>query len=607
MCICTLYSAITFAAVGGGMEIQMKKITCMLLAVALLCGALFSLASCGAPEDSGAQISVYLGPEVYDFDPTDYYADSNAEQVMSLLYEPLFKVNSKGELKCAAAKNYSVDKTNRKIVVSLRESYWSDEIRVKAEDFIYAWREVLLEPNNPNPAAALLYDVENAIGVKAGDVSYSDFGAVATGTYQITITYREGADYNQLLRNLASVATSPLRQDVVSIAKTYWSKDIITIVTNGPFTLDNLDREIGDFTLSRNLGYHQKSSAKDYTKNVTPESLVSFITTDGALNLTYDDIANKTVFYMGDATLEDRAANKDKAKAVDALSTYTYVFNTEKALFANKNVRLALSLALDRAAIQEAVTFGKAATGFLPDPISKAVYGKNAEARIPSDYAENMNQAKSLISSAHLAAKDMKFTLTINDDEESIAIAELAKSAWEQLGFKVTVKKVSSIKSTIIDTTLDEEKVIEDSAIQTLVKEASYGKRDFDVIAVDWQMYSNDAFVALSAFTSHMNGNGTDFTSGAARKNISGWTNAEFDQYMNAAYFAETDAERNEALKKAEEILLDSAPVVPVLYNQNFAFISGDLSSISTDAFGNFVFTKVEQKNYKKYLPSDEE
>ena len=607
MYVYTAYSAITFAAVCGGMENQMKKITSMLLAVVLLCGTLLSLASCGAPEDAGAQISVYLGPEVYDFDPTDYYTDSNAEQVMSLLYEPLFKLNSKGELKCAAAKDYSVDQVKRQIVISLRESYWSDEIRVKAEDFIYAWREVLLEPNCPNPAAALLYDIENAVAIKSGDSTYSDFGAVATGTYEITITYREGGDYNQLLKNLASIATSPLRQDVVSIAKTYWSKDITTIVTNGPFSLDTIDREIGDFTLSRNLGYHQKSSAEDYTKNVTPNALISFITTDGVLNLTYDDITNKTVFYMGDATLEDRAANADKAKVADDLSTYTYVFNTENPLFANKNVRFALSLALDRAAIAEAVTFGKAATGFLPDPISKAVYGKAGEARISSDYAANMIQAESLIAAANLSASDMKFTLTINDDEESIAIAELAKTAWEELGFRVTVKKVSSVKSTIIDTTLEEEKILEDSAIQALVKEASYGNRDFDVIAVDWQMYSTDAFVALSAFTSHMNGNGTDFTSGVARTNISGWTNVAFDQYMNAAYFADTDAERAEALKNAEKILLESAPIVPVIYNQSFAFISSDLSSISVDAFGNFVLTKVAQKNYKQYLPSDEE
>ena len=157
----------------------MKKIVSLLLATVLLCGALLSLGSCGAPEDAGAQISVYLGQDVLDFDPTDYYTDSTADQVMSLLFEPLFKLDEDGDLEYAAAEDYDVDESERKIVIDIRETYWSDEIRVKAEDYVYAWAEVLLETSNPNPAAALLYDIENAIAVKAG-ASSANFGAEAT-------------------------------------------------------------------------------------------------------------------------------------------------------------------------------------------------------------------------------------------------------------------------------------------------------------------------------------------------------------------------------------------------------------------------------------------
>lgn len=584
----------------------MKRIISLLLVSCLLCGTMLSLASCGAPDDPGAEIAVNLGGEVFDFDPTDYYTDSNAEQIMSLLYEPLFKVNSKGELSCAGASDYSVDEKNRVITVNLRKSYWSDEIRVQASDYIYAWRDILLEPSNPNPAAALLYDIENAVATKSGDSTYS-FGAVSTGAFELKITYREGADYKQLLKNLASVATSPLRQDVVSIAKTYWSKDVSTIVTNGPFAVKTFDYDVGEFTLARNLGYHQNPAAEDYDDKVKPAELVSIIATDGEHTLTYDDIAKKTVFFMGDATLEDRAANAKRAKVADDFSAYTYVFNTEKGIFADKNVRRALSLAINRAEIIEAITFGKAATGFLPDVVAKSVYGKSPMARISADHESNLSVAKSLLSAANLSDDEKAFTLTVNDDEESLAVAEIAKTAWSELGFKVTIEKVSTVKTTIIDTNLDEEKIIEDSAIQTLIKEASYGNRDFDVIALDWQMYSSDALVALSAFTSHMNGNGKNLNSGEMRKNVSGWTNADFDQYVNLAFYAKTAEERKEALKNAEEILLDESPVAPLIFNQSFAFISGELKSVSFDGFGNFVFTKAEQKNYHKYLPKEEE
>ena len=588
----------------------MKRILSLLLAVAMTAASLFSLSSCGVPKDAGAEIAVYLGDAVYDFDPTDYYTDSNAEQVMSLMFEPLFKVNSKGELSCAAAKKYSVDEVNREIVITLRESYWSDEIRVVADDFIYAWRQVLLNPEKPNPAAVLLYDIENAIAIKSGEKSYAEFGAVKTGRYEITIKYRQGADYKQLLKNLASVATSPVRQDIVEASEfssSYWAKDISTIVTNGPFRISALDYSVGEFSLARNLGYHQKPTAKKYTQNVTPGELIStFLVNGEALELTYDDIASKTVFFMGDATLEDREDNKSRAKVADDLSTYAYVFNVDNPLFAIKEVRQALSLALDRAAIAEAVTFGKAATGFLPDAVAKSIYGKTVTPRLVADYEENLAKAKDLIKSAGLDDSSMHFTLTINDDEQSKAIATMAQAAWRDLGFTVTIKTVGRVETTVMDTLYNEDKVIYDSGIQALVKEASYGNRDFDVIAIDWQLYSTDAFVALSAFAGSMYGNGVDQAGNVVRSNISGWTNSLYDQYINAAYVANTKAERQEALKKAEQILLDSCPIAPVLYNQSFAFVSKDLSGLKVDGFGNFVFTKVSQKNYEKYLKEEE-
>ncbi len=573
----------------------------------MLLGSMLVLSSCGEPKDAGAEISVYLGDGFYDFDPTDYYADSNAEQVMSLLYEPLFKLNSKGKLECAAAKEYTVDEPKRQIVISLRETYWSDDIRVKADDYIYAWREVLLNPANPNPAAALLYDIENAAAIKLGSKSYAEFGAVKSEIYEITITYGEGADYEQLLKNLASVATSPLRQDIVSASKTYWSKDRSTIVSNGPFRIEALDYDLGDFTLARNLGYHQPSSAKNYTKHVSPASLVSFFVREGEKELSYSDIENKTVFYMADATLADRADNADKAKTAEDASTYAYVFNTENPLFAKAEVRKALSFALDRTMIADAITFGAAATGFLTDGAAKSIYGKNIEARISADHAANLAQAKSLVQAADLNGISKSFTLTVNDDEESLAIAQIAKAAWSELGFNVTVEAVDSVTSIVVDSTLDDNLTIEDSAIQALVKEASYGNRKFDVIAVDWQMYSTDPFVALAGFTSSLNGCGTDFTTGSARKNISGWTNAEFDNYINLAYMAETEAERADALKAAEKILIDSAPIAPIVYNHSFAFVSRDISKLTVDGLGNFVFTDVKQKNYRDYLESEED
>ena len=584
----------------------MKKILSAVLAAVMILTAMVSLTSCKGPKDAGAEISVYLGNEVYDFDPTDYYVDSNAEQLMSLLYEPLFKINSKGELKCAAAKDYKVNKEDRTIVINLRETYWSNEEPVTAEDFVYAWRDIIIEPKNANPAAVLFYDIENAFEIKSGvsGISLYDFGVEANGK-KITIKYREGADYKQLLKNLASVATSPVYYNAVKTGAGYWSKSTSTIVTNGPFRISELNYGTGDFTLMRNLGYHQKTTEKHYTDQVTPNTLVQFVVDGEEVTLSYDLIANKTVFYMSDAPLEDRAANKSKAKVTDDLSTYTYVFNFDNPLFQIKEVRQALSLALDRDAMVEAITFGKAATGFLPDPVAKNLYGKTISDRLASE-----SEAAELLAGVDFTGIDKSFTLTINDDEESEAMANIAKAAWEALGFKVNIKKVSTVTSTVTGSNGEKTEIL-DSEIQALVKAASLGERTdkdgnaiFDIIALDWQMYSTDAFVSLAAFSSHMNGNGA--VNGVARANITGWSSIDFDQCIDRAYTAKNKEDRKTALKAAEQILLDSCVVIPVVYNQSFAFVSKDLSNVSYDAYGNFSLTKATQKNYRKYLDKED-
>lgn len=582
----------------------MKRIISLLIALSVLVGCMLSLASCGAPEDAGAEISVYLGEEIYDFDPTDYYVDSNADQVMGLLFEPLFNLNKNGNIENAMASGYSVDRNERKITIQLRESYWSDEIRVTAADFIYSWRNLILEPNNARPASALLYGIENALELKNGLVSTYEFGAVASDIYEITITYREGYDYNRLLKNLASIATSPVRQDIVTQStEGYWTKVMNTAITNGPFRLDTVDYEENSFTLARNLGYHQPPATVNYTKQVIPNKLVSFFTGNKALELTYQDVADKAVFYMGDATLADRAENSDKAKLADDLSTYTYVFNTQNPLFAIKEVRQALSMAIDRNAIVEAISFGKAATGFIPEICIDPATNKTFRTEELIVTSAKVSEAKELLKGVNFAGINKTFSLTVDDNEEALAIANIVKAAWEELGFKVNIKKAGVVTNEIFEFSNNEQIKIKDSELQTIVKEASRGNRDFDVIGIDWQMYSTDPFVALSAFSLTHSGCGVDLPAGTTKYgSIGGFHDAAIDEAITAAYANSDSNVISDSLHNAEKILLDSAYVVPLVFNQSFAFVSSELSGVNANGLGNFVFTKVSQKNYREYL-----
>lgn len=571
----------------------MKKVVSLILALCMLLTVAVSLVSCGAPKDDGAKIKVYLGGAVYDLDPTDYYVDSNAEQVISLLFEPLFRYVD-GKLECAVADDYTINEDDRTINITLRETYWSNGTRVKAEDFRYAWTERLLGADNPNPAAALLYDIENAVELRNGTARPSDLMVEAVGVYELKITYREGGDPEQLLRNLASVATSPVRELADKSTIGYWAKSIATIVTNGPFRLAEYDAVSGAFTVERNKGYHQSPDVKDYDDEVRPGQLVAVTTPYGdEIAVSYKDIEDKTVFYLSEAPMSERDDYKKKAKVYDDTSVYTYVFNTENPLFANAKVRTALSMAIDRDAIISAITFGKAADGFVPD-----VSG-GSEASLISTGA-NIDGAKDLLATVDLSGIEKKFTLTIADDAESIAIAELVKAAWQQLGFDVTIEKLGAVSNEIESTT------IWDSEIQQLVKLASFGERKFDVIAIDWQTYTDDAFVALASLTSTMNGCGRVLPNGAIRTSITGWSDKDYDKLVAEAYAA-NGKDRAQKLALAEEYLCGQMPVIPLVFNQNASFVSKSLKKLDFDEFGNVIFTDAKQKNYKKYLAEDSE
>ena len=588
----------------------MKKIFSLVLVLSLLLSSALVLTSCGAPENEGAQIPVYLGEPIYDFDPTDYYVDSNADQLMSLLYEPLFTLTEKGKLKKAAADKYEVNEEERTIIIELRETYWSDGSRVLASDYIYAWRDVILDPTKANPAAALFYDIENAAEIKKGEASSYEFGATGS-LYEITIVYREGADYEQLLKNLASVATAPLRQNGVAQSSSYWAKSVNSIYTNGPFKVDTLDYEDGILTLTRNLGYHQNPNKVDYDNEVNPYILTTpFEVAGKTVELTYSDIEDKAIFIMSDATLADRSANKGEAEVYDDLSTYTYVFDTTNPLFANKDVRKALSLVIDRNAIISAITFGKAADGFIPD-----VSGGSEESLIST--GADLNAAKAYLAKANKAVVDANksFTLTIDSDEQSKAIAEIVKAAWEKLGFSVTVNSVIGKESE-----LSTGGKVTDSGIQYLIKEASYGNVNFDVIAVDWQMYTLDPIAGLASLATELGGMGREqidgtpasgalggaYGSNSSRSNITGWSDAKYDELILKASVCANKKERAKMLAEAEAYLISNMPVCPLVFNQTFVFTSSKISKLKFDGLGNLDFTNVKLGNYKKFYKPEE-
>lgn len=609
----------------------MKKILSLLLATVMLVGMVSTLAGCGKKD---AEIRIYLGDQIYDFDPALAFVDDNVSRVMSLIYEPLFLLDEDGDVVPGLAKDYKVIEDEEKGIyqmeITLKETYWNDgKAKVTADDLYFAWTRIL-DPEFKSQAAPLLYDVKNAAAVKQDKegISRNDVGLEANKDV-FTITFEGKIDYEAFLRNLTSVALSPLRENKVTEGdpdEEYWAKRSSYMATNGAFAIRSWNRSTGEFTLQKNEYYHVSEPEEgNKTTDVYPSQIQMQWTDENydedyrgnmnrflknTFNKMYSltEVAEEAIFCVGAMPLDKdlRKQYFEDVEIFDAFSTYSLIFNTNKAPFDNENVRKALSMVIDREYLAAELVFAKAADGFISPAVwdsvkKKTSFRSESEALIVT--TANLQAARELLADVDMSKK---IKLTMRDTVEERLIAEHIEEKWGELGFTVDVNLVSidteiwaSEKGTPGRTVEVGSRVtVYDDAIQ-----AAYISGQFDVLGLDYNMYSTNAFTALCGFSSLLNGNGVEYyideTTGLSkaenRLHCSGFSDATYDALIDKA-FAEKDLEKRATiLHEAEAYLMSKMPIAPIVYNQNYYLVE-EIGGLDFDGYGNPVFTYARLK-----------
>ncbi len=670
----------------------MKRCLSLLLMVLMLLSVPMGLASCGPMEDKGAIVNMYYVGEMYDFDPARSLYDDDAMRVLSLLYEPLFKLKENGKVEPALAEDYEILRDTENDVyqmeITLRKTAWSDGTPVKASDVVYAWQRII-EPDFPCEAAALLYDIQGALEVKNGDLgsSIGDFKVTAEDATTITITFRnfydeEGkilrdekgnaieVDYDAFLRNLTSISLAPVCESVVSKAPEYWSRYVTTIVTNGAFGIRSLDFAVGEFTLERNRYYNYENKdlvpeGDDPDKHVTPYQLVTTWGKATDREKIFKEqldtmFAENSLFLMAEMPFDMREKYEDDAVVTDALSTMSLYFNlATPRIGADKGikdaeVRKALSMALDREAIADLLVFAKPATGFISHGVfenagRRKLFREETDDLLPKN--ADLEGAKAAITAKSLKSESRQIVLGYVAGEKQQAVAEYIKTTWRELGFLVTLRPLSSTEMVVLENGTikeadalregetikcryempyaydlyrdfvfgDKETVLaEYEALAPFRKESYWGDATdvefFDVLLVDAQMLSPDAFAPLAAFSTAFNGNGVDISLNADATqretnflHVTGYASEAYDALILKAYREPDLAKRAEILHDAEEQLLADMPVIPLTFGQTYYVKSKKIKGIKTDYYGYPILTDMKLKNYQDYLPDNAE
>ncbi|MBQ8331684.1 MAG: hypothetical protein IJX94_04220 [Clostridia bacterium] len=597
------------------------------------------------PNDKGAFVTMYLSDPVYNFDPALAYQNESVLKVASLMFETLFKLDGNGKIKKALAKDYDIirnEKANEyKMIITLNTTRWSDGTSVTANDVVYAWKR-LLNVSNSFDAAAMLYDIKNAREAKAGDASIDDVCVYALNESQVEIQFVGDIDYDRFLLNLTSCALAPLREEIVTSTTDPfdWAKKSSMFFASGPFRLKEVSyaEESAGLVLERNSYYYRNTEEDSIDKYVTPYRLIiDYTKTDEEIMQEYQ---NGNLFFVGDIPLSVRGNWKDTATVTDALSTHTYILNSnaivryynqrgfEKLssnesvfdaslvagedgdqIFANAKVREALSLALDREAIANAIVFAKAATALVPYGVFDYTSKKDMFREVGGDVlatTANMAAAKEALTASGIDASKYMFAISVASyDDVHMEIAKMVQTSWNQLGFHVAVNAIDEVENK------DKDKTTKDAiaGIRDDMFAENYAAGNFEVAAIDYTAFSADAFSVLAPFAKGYTGgaatgeNSVEFSIPA---HIAGYDCGEYNDLINGAFNAPTKEARTEMLHQAESVLLRDLPVIPIIFNQNATLAREEISKYDFTYYGTPVFTEMKLKDYMNYIPEEE-
>ncbi len=636
----------------------MKKFTRAMCLVLCLLMLVPMAAACSKDGTYGAQINMYLADEVYKLDPAYAHMDSSAGKLLGMLFEGLMTIDEDGDLKKALLDDYEytedkgVDKKDPaddeyKMVITLKPSAWSDGTAVSANDFAYAWRRIL-SPEFDCEAASLLYDIKNAKEHKTTGISVDDVG-IEPDKERLTIRFAHSIDPEEFLRKTASVALAPLR----NTADTYydWASSGTTIVTNGPFMVRTYYPGVS-MQLVRNSYYRYDVGDKNASPNSTKYVEPYCINIDFQLNgeQMMKKFKDGELFYISELPMDKdvREQYKNKVKLMNTLNTHTYMFNLNKAPFNNKAVRQALSLVIDRAAIAEEIVYAAAATGYVPsginDKTDKDDFAKNNTSKI--DKSANYDEAADLLRSAginpasfgqlEIAVKvnavsefdsngeDILSTTMFDEDTLDYVVAEMIAEMWNELGFKFKVVPINAIRYKESTSSMLQYRDVQSEKIfgiygeiREYVNEKEYtsitaDRAQFDVIAIDSALPTDDAFYALAPFARKFSGSVMvgDFLENNIYGHMSGFKSDAYDAIIDAAYDAKINGKTkllSEKLHEAEEMLLDEMPVIPIFVYKEAVLIHEDLSDIEFDYFAHPIFNDADLKNWEDYIPKEEE
>lgn len=341
----------------------------------------------------------------------DPIASASGGNIMAYgqLYARLLRKDAEGNLAPGLAESWEVSEDGLTYTFEMRDAKFSDGTEITAEDAAFSLTRVAKDESSAYPA---------------GFAPIKEVTAVDEDTLQITLEHASAPMLSNLeIFNAGIVSKDDVEERGVEAA---FASDP---VASGPYMVKEWkpnDRMV----LTANPHYWREGLPKIKTVELIEVS---------------DDNARATMAMAGEIDVNRSVpwAQVEEVDKIDGVSVklepstvlYLVLPNHDKAPFDDLNVRKAAAMALDRAAITEAVTRGHA-------EVANSTFSNALKYHDPSlqPPAYDPTGARKILEENDLVGTEITMMITPSFEQ----LATLLKAQWDAVGFKTTVERVDA-------------------------------------------------------------------------------------------------------------------------------------------------------------------
>lgn len=460
------------------------------------------------------------------------------------VFESFYRLGKNGKPTAGLAKTGTVSKDGKTWTFKIRDSKWSNGDPIVAQDFVYSWKRSL-NPKTASPYAYLFSGVKNADAIIAGKKAPNALGISAPDKKTVVVKLNRPIAYFKVL--MAYPLFGPQNEKVVKKYGNRYATKAQYQVYSGPFKIKGWNGTNDTWSFVKNNDYWDKKAVK---LNKIQYQVVKSNNTgyqmyqQGKLDLTP----------LSSEQVKNLKSNNDFTQYPYSLVRFLlYNFKDKNAVnrkaLNNKNIRLALSLSIDRDIVTKKV-LGNGSTlpkGFVANdlaanPKTGIDFAKEQAVKNTVDYNPALAKKYWQKGLQEIGQKSLTFdVLSSNDEADSDQLTQYLQSQWtkELKGIKINITNIPDKSTT---------------------SRAHQG--NFDIYLSHWGGDFNDPMTFMQIPMT-----GTSYNYGK-------WSNSEYDNLVKKAgnQDANNPEKRWNDLVSAAKIVNGNQAITPI-YQQTTAYL----------------------------------